>query len=100
MAVNTSTFDAKALRRRFVAVQAAKGAVGAGLALGFAALVGRPDSAETVAMAGLAAPLGLALLGFLPISVPRLEQAGLILFAGLIGYLAALTGGVISPLVV
>ena len=100
MAVNTSTFDAKALRRRFVAVQAAKGAVGAGLALGFAALVGRPDNAETVAMAGLAAPLALALLGFLPISVPRLEQAGLILFAGLIGYLAALTGGVISPLVV
>ena len=81
-------------------MQAAKGAVGAGLALGFAAVVGRPDSAETAAMAGLAAPLGLALLGFLPISVPRLEQAGLILFAGLIGYLAALTGGVISPLVV
>jgi cell cycle sensor histidine kinase DivJ len=100
MAVNTSTFDAKALRRRFIAVQAAKGAVGAALALGFAGLVGRPDSAETVAMAGLAAPLALALLGFLPISVPRLEQAGLILFAGLIGYLAALTGGVISPLVV
>jgi cell cycle sensor histidine kinase DivJ len=100
MAVNNSTFDAKALRRRFIAVQAAKGAVGAGLALGFAGLVGRPDSAETVAMAGLAAPLALALLGFLPISLPRLEQAGLILFAGLIGYLAALTGGVISPLVV
>ncbi len=100
MAVNTSTFDAKALRRRFIAVQAAKGAVGAVLALSFAGLVGRPGSAETVAMAGLAAPLVLALLGFLPISIPRLEQAGLILFAGVIGYLAALTGGVVSPLVV
>ena len=100
MAVNTSTFDAKALRRRFIAVQAAKGAVGAVLALSFAGLVGRPGTAETVAMAGLAAPLVLALLGFLPISIPRLEQAGLILFAGVIGYLAALTGGVVSPLVV
>jgi len=100
MAVNTSTFDAKALRRRFIAVQAAKGAVGAVLALSFAGLVGRPGGAETVAMAGLAAPLVLALLGFLPISIPRLEQAGLILFAGVIGYLAALTGGVVSPLVV
>ncbi len=100
MAVNTSTFDAKALRRRFIAVQAAKGTVGAVLALSFAGLVGRPGSAETVAMAGLAAPLVLALLGFLPISIPRLEQAGLILFAGVIGYLAALTGGVVSPLVV
>jgi cell cycle sensor histidine kinase DivJ len=100
MAVNTSTFDAKALRRRFIAVQAAKGAVGAVLALSFAGLVGRPSTAETVAMAGLAAPLVLALLGFLPISIPRLEQAGLILFAGVIGYLAALTGGVVSPLAV
>ena len=100
MAVNTSTFDAKALRRRFIAVQAAKGAVGAVLALSFAGLVGRPGGAETVAMAGLAAPLVLALLGFLPISLARLEQAGLILFAGVIGYLAVLTGGVVSPLVV
>jgi cell cycle sensor histidine kinase DivJ len=40
------------------------------------------------------------LLGFLPISLARLEQTGLILFAALIGYLAALTGGVMSPLVV
>src|SRR6201996_8058378 len=100
MAINNSTSDAKAVRRRFIAVQAAKGAVGIGLALGFAALGGRPDSAESVAMAGLASPLILALLGYLPISLARLEQAGLILFAGVIGYLAALTGGVVSPLVV
>jgi cell cycle sensor histidine kinase DivJ len=100
MAVKNSSFDAKAVRRRFIAVQAAKGAAGAGLALGFAGLVGRPDGAEIVAIAGLLAPLGLALLGFLPVSLARLEQAGLILFAGLIGYLAVLTGGVTSPLVV
>jgi cell cycle sensor histidine kinase DivJ len=100
MAVNTPSFDPKALRRRFVAVQAAKAGVGALLALGFCGLVGRPDSAEMVAIAGLLAPVPLALLGLMPISLSRLEQAGLILFASLIGYLAALTGGVISPLVV
>jgi cell cycle sensor histidine kinase DivJ len=100
MAVKTSSFDAKALRRHFIAVQAAKGAVGGGLALAFAALVGRPDNAESLAIIGLLAPAGLALLGFLPISLARLEQVGLILFAALIGYLAALTGGVMSPLVV
>jgi two-component system, cell cycle sensor histidine kinase DivJ len=100
MAINTSPLDAKTLRRRFIAVHAAKGAVGAGLALGFAGLVGRPNSAELVAMAGLASPLLLALLGLLPVSITRLEQTGLILFAGVIGYLAALTGGVTSPLVV
>jgi cell cycle sensor histidine kinase DivJ len=100
MAVKTSSFDTKTLRRRFIAVQAAKGAVGAGLALAFAAWVGRPDNAESLAIIGLLAPAGLALLGFLPISLARLEQAGLIIFAALIGYLAALTGGVMSPLVV
>jgi len=99
MAVKNS-FDTKALRRRFIAMQTAKAVVGAGLALGFWALVGRPDCAETIAIAGLLAPAPLALLGFLPISLPRLEQTGLILFAALIGYLAALTGGVVSPLVV
>src|SRR5271155_3199602 len=43
-------------RRRFVAVQAAKAGVGACLSLGFAILVGRPDFAEAVAIAGLLAP--------------------------------------------
>ena len=53
-----------------------------------------------MALAGLLAPAVLALLGFTPIALERLEQAGLILFASLIGYLAILTGGVVSPLVV
>ena len=100
MAVNTSSFGPQALRRRFIAVQAAKAGIGVLLALGFYALAGRPDAAETVALAGLLTPGLLALAGFLPIPLSRLEQAGLILFAGLIGYLAALTGGVVSPLVV
>jgi cell cycle sensor histidine kinase DivJ len=40
------------------------------------------------------------LLALTPLSLSMLEQTGLILFAGLIGYLAELTGGVVSPLVV
>jgi len=92
--------ELKALRRRFILVQAAKAGAGAVLALGFAALAGWPDPAEWVAIAGLLSPALLALLGFTPIALERLEQAGLILFAGLIGYLALLTGGMLSPLVV
>jgi cell cycle sensor histidine kinase DivJ len=100
MPVNAFSPAARALRRRFILVQAAKAGAGAMLCLGFIAWAGWPDSAESVAMAGLLAPALLALLGFLPISLEQLEQAGLILFASLIGYLALLTGGVVSPLVV
>jgi cell cycle sensor histidine kinase DivJ len=90
----------KTQRRLFVAVQSAKAALGAALALGFVGLVGRPDAAETVAIAGLLAPALLAVLAYTPISLALLEQASLAIFAALIGYLAALTGGVASPLVV
>jgi cell cycle sensor histidine kinase DivJ len=104
MALKTSfdaqSFEIRAQRRRFIAMNAAKAAVGALLALGFAFLVRRPDAAEMVAMAGLLAPGFLALLAFTGLPLSRLEQAGLILFAALIGYLAVLTGGVVSPLVV
>jgi cell cycle sensor histidine kinase DivJ len=106
MAVNTnmpSTIpldDPGAQRRLFRTVQGAKAAVGTGLALAFVVLVGRPDLAEMVALAGLLAPALLALLSFSRISLAILEQAGLGIFAGLIGYLALLTGGVVSPLVV
>src|SRR6204780_438395 len=92
--------ELKALRRRFILVQAAKAGAAAVLGLSFAALIGRPDPAEWVAIAGLLAPALLALLAFTPLALERLEQAGLILFAGLIGYLAILTGGMLSPLVV
>jgi len=90
----------RASRRLFVIVQASRAAVGAALATGFLAYVGRPDLAEIFAIAGLLAPAILALLGFTRISLVHLETAGIAIFAGLIGYLAALTGGVLSPLVV
>jgi cell cycle sensor histidine kinase DivJ len=92
--------DIKAQRRLFVAVQGAKAAVGAILAIAFVGLVGRPDAAEIVAIAGLMAPAVLALLGFTRIPLSILEQVGLGIFAVLIGYLAALTGGMVSPLIV
>ena len=100
MAVNTQLPDQRAQRRRFVAIQAAKGAVGAVLGLGFFGMLGTPDMAEAIAMAGLMAPAVLALLGLTRMPLPALEQIGLASFALLIGYLAALTGGVMSPLTV
>jgi len=100
MAVNTQHPDQRAQRRRFVAIQAAKGAVGAVLGLAFFGVVGPPDTAETIAMAGLMAPTVLALLGLTRIPLAVLEQVGLAGFALLIGYLASLTGGVASPLTV
>ncbi|MGC9954131.1 MAG: PAS domain-containing sensor histidine kinase [Rhizomicrobium sp.] len=89
-----------AQRRLFVAVQASKAALGAALSVAFVGLVGRPDVAEAIAIAGLLAPAILALLAYTSISLAILEQAALAIFAALIGYLAALTGGVVSPLVV
>ncbi len=104
MAVNNKNpavfADGRALRRLFVSVQASKAVVGAVLGLAFVSLVGRPDAAEAVAIAGLMAPAILALLAFTRIPLQMLESAALAIFAVLIGYLAALTGGVLSPLVV
>ena len=95
-----AVFDFRASRRLFISVQAAKALVGAVLTLAFVGLVGRPDVAEAIAIAGLLAPALLAILGFTRLPLPLLEQLALALFAALIGYLAALTGGVVSPLVV
>jgi len=90
-----------AQRRTFLMVQAAKALVGGILGLCFFAMVGRPDTLELVAMAGLLMPGALAVLGWsTQIRLPVLEQIGLALFALLIGYLAFLTGGATSPLVV
>ena len=87
-------------RRRFVAMQAAKAGTGAFICIGFFALLGRPDRAETVAMILLMAPALLALIGFTRARLSTLEGFSLAGFAILIGYLCALTGGLSSPLVV
>ena len=100
MMIDTGNPDPNAQRRLFVLVQAAKAGVGVALGLAFFAVAGRPDLAETIALAGLAAPGLLALLGFSSLPLAPLEQAGLAGFAALIGYLALLTGGVASPLLV
>jgi cell cycle sensor histidine kinase DivJ len=68
--------------------------------LGFFGMIGRPDMAETIAMAGLMAPALLALAGLTRVRLALLEQVGLAGFALLIGYLAVLTGGMTSPLIV
>ncbi|HUO91478.1 MAG TPA: ATP-binding protein [Rhizomicrobium sp.] len=92
--------DSSGDRRRFVAVQAAKAGIGAVLSLGFAILVGKPDFSEWIAIAGLLAPGIFALLAFAPISLAMLETSALANFAALVGYMAALSGGMLSPLVI
>src|SRR5580698_7993524 len=87
-------------RRLFALVQGGKALIGAVLGLGFVLVVGRPDLFEGIAVAGLLAPALLALGVLTPLSLAILEQSGLALFALLIGYLAALTGGLQSPLIV
>jgi cell cycle sensor histidine kinase DivJ len=89
-----------AQRSRFFSIQMAKAGLGALLALAFVMLVGRPDAAEGVAVIGLFAPGVLAALSFTDIAVEESEWAALAIFAALIGYLAALTGGLNSPLMV
>ena len=88
-------------RRRFIHVQAAKAGIGMFLALVFAGVVGKPDLAEAIAVIGLLAPGALALLAwYRPISLATLETVSLASFAALVAYLAALTGGMLSPLVI
>jgi cell cycle sensor histidine kinase DivJ len=99
MAVNLSSRE-RLQRRQFMLVQAAKASVGAALGLAFFFMLGEPDTAEVIAFLGLVAPAGLALLALASIPLTALEQAGLAGFAFLIGYLAVLTGGVTSPLLV
>ena len=96
MAVNTQAHSGHlAQRRQFVAIQVTKAGLGAVLGLAFFGLVGRPDMAEAIAMAGLIAPAALALLGLTRVPLALLEQVSLASFAVLIAYLAILTGGVV-----
>src|SRR4051812_15945559 len=99
MTVKSNSFsDAGAQRRRFALVQAGKAGVGLALGLAFCAMMGAPDMAELAAFLGLLFPGLLAVLALTRVSLSALEQVGLASFAVLIGYLAVLTGGVVSPL--
>ncbi|HEY3777715.1 MAG TPA: PAS domain-containing sensor histidine kinase [Rhizomicrobium sp.] len=87
-------------RPRFAALQAAKCALGALLWVSYVALVGQPDFLEMLALVGLLAPGGLALLAIFGVPLALLESASLACFAALIGYVAAITGGLRSPLLI
>jgi two-component system, cell cycle sensor histidine kinase DivJ len=89
----------QAPRRLFAFVQGGKALTGLILSAGFVLLLGRPDIFESVAIAGLLAPSLLAIAALTPVALPLLEQAGLAMFAILIGYLAGLSGGLQSPLI-
>ncbi|HJS45439.1 MAG TPA: PAS domain-containing sensor histidine kinase [Rhizomicrobium sp.] len=101
MSVKTNSFsDPRAQRRRFALVQAGKAGVGLVLGLAFCGMMGTPDAAELAAFLGLMVPGVLALLALTRVSLLVLEQVGLASFAALIAYLAVLSGGVVSPLLV
>ncbi len=51
-------------------------------------------------MAFLAAPALLGFAGFTRLRLERLESASLVMFAAMVGYLAAITGGLASPLII
>ncbi len=87
-------------KQRFVAVQAAKAALGALLWLSYVALVGSPNLVEMLALAGLIAPFAFALLAIQGISLDILESASLACFAALIAYMVGITGGMQSPLII
>ena len=86
-------------RRHFIRTQSIKGGLGVVLSLGYLLLIGGPDFTELLAFAGFAAPIALALAASTSVPLWRLEAASLVLFAGLIGLLSALTSGLSSPFV-
>ncbi|HKD20359.1 MAG TPA: PAS domain-containing sensor histidine kinase, partial [Rhizomicrobium sp.] len=78
----------------------AKAGIGLCFSAGFVIMLGRPDLAEAVAMAGLLAPGLFAALGLTKLPLAALETAALANFAALVAYMAMLTGGMFSPLVI
>jgi two-component system, cell cycle sensor histidine kinase DivJ len=96
----TATRESAAERRQFVRIQAAKAGLGALIALGFMALIGRPDAVEGVAILALLAPGALALLGLVRAPLFLLETASQLVFAAMVGYLVLITGGMASPLMI
>jgi cell cycle sensor histidine kinase DivJ len=92
--------DSARSRHRFARVQSMKALLGLCAALAYVMLAGRPGLRETIAAIGLFAPAGLAALAPTAIPLAALETVSLASFAALIGYLAVLTGGVQSPLMI
>jgi cell cycle sensor histidine kinase DivJ len=98
--IETTAGEQKAGRSRFMRIQGAKAAVGAVLAILFVIVVGRPDVTESIALAALLGPGALALLAFARVRLSTLESASHATFAAMVAYLALITGGVASPLMI
>ena len=94
------TADSARSRRRFAAVQGAKAVLGVTFAAAYLVFFGVPGPWESVAALGLMAPAVLATLAFTRVPLPALELAALASLAAFIGYLALLTGGLGSPLLI
>ncbi len=92
--------DTTRSRRRFAAVQATKALLAGCLAAVYVVAVEWPGIWEVVAGLGLLMPAVLAGLAFSRISLSTLETVSLACLALLIGYLALLTGGLTSPLMI
>ena len=92
--------DEAPARRRFVMLQSIKACLGLILAASYLVFVGPPDLPVWIVFGALVLPGWFALLAYSGVPLSFLESASLAGFSGLIGYLAALTGGVSSPLII
>jgi cell cycle sensor histidine kinase DivJ len=98
--IHAMSADTLRSRRRFAAVQAAKAVLAGTLAVIYVLAIGMPGFWGIVAALGLLAPAALAVLAFANVRLETLETLSLACLAVLIGYLALLTGGLTSPLMI
>lgn len=87
-------------RWQFVRTQTVKGALGLLLCALYGIVFGGPDAAETLVFLAVTSPLGLAGLGFAPVSLRTLEAASIAVNAALLSLLILFTGGLSSPFLV
>ena len=87
-------------RKQFIRVNATKALTGVVLAIAFVVFIGKPDLAELAAMSALCLPAVIALLALTSAPLSLLETLSSATFSALIGYLAYLTGGISSPLLI